>query len=62
MYNIELTLLNTEKLFNAAQFGNLDKRNLMAWPGLDSGLDWSGLAELLNLRNGQSLVLVRQFR
>ena len=43
MYNIELTLLNTEKLFNAAQFGNLDKRNSMAWPGLDSGLDWSGL-------------------
>ena len=49
MYNIELTVLNTEKLFNAARFGNLRQKKFdglawpRLWPGLDCGLDWSGL-------------------
>ena len=55
MYNIELTVLNTEKLFNAARFGNLRQKKFdgldsglastvvltgLVWSGLDSGLVW----------------------
>ena len=63
MYNIELTVLNTEKLFNAARFGNLRQKKFdglawpRLWPGLDCGLDWSDLVSTL-VWSGRAVCMV----